>query len=146
MELHVMSVRKILAIAFMLTLALVVAAPGVEAKSGRVERRVSLSATSTGRSIDVSGSARTRVEGSRQSLRVEVEARVKTGTKFAVYVTNGGSTVQAGTITINSLGEGQIELKNFDGKRLPAGVAPVSSITKVTVKNVSGTTIATGTF
>jgi hypothetical protein len=141
-----MSVRKILTVAFMLTLALVVAAPGVEASSGRVERRVSLSATSAGRRIDVSGSARTRVEGSRQSLRVEVEARVAAGTKFAVYVTNGGTTVRAGTITITTLGEGQIELKNYDGKRLPAGVAPVGSITKVIVKNASGTTIATGTF
>lgn len=141
-----MSVRNVLAVAFMLALALVVTAPGVDAKSGRVERRVSITATSAGRSLDISGSARTRVEGSRQSLRVEVEARVATGTKFAVYVTNGGSTVKAGTITITSLGEGEIELKNFDGKRLPAGVAPVGSITKVTIKNASGTTVATGTF
>jgi hypothetical protein len=141
-----MSFRKVMATVFVLAMALLVAAPGIEAKSSRVERRVALTATAAGRAIDASGHARFRVDGSKQDLTVEVEARVKAGTRFAVYVTNNGATVKAGTITINSLGEGELELKNYDGKRLPAGVAPVSKITKVTVKNAAGKTIVSGNF
>ena len=63
-----------------------------------------------------------------------------------MYVTYGGKTVKAGTITISSIGEGELELKNYDGKRLPAGVAPVRTITEVTVKDSRGTAIVSGTF
>ena len=86
------------------------------------------------------------MRGDRQDLTVEVEARVKSGTRYTVYVTNGGATVKAGTIKISSIGEGQIELKNYDGKSLPAGIAPVSGIRKVTVKDSAGTTIVSGSF
>jgi hypothetical protein len=141
-----MSMRKVLAAVFVLAMAFVVAAPEISAKDATIERRIALSATSAGQAIDASGHARFRVRGSRQDLTVEVEARVKRGTRFSVYVTNNGKTVKAGTITINSLGEGELELKNYDGKRLPAGVAPVSSITKVTVKNAKGTVVLTGSF
>ncbi|HEY7034144.1 MAG TPA: hypothetical protein VH482_22590 [Thermomicrobiales bacterium] len=141
-----MSFRKVLASVFVLAMALLVVAPGVEAKSGRIERRIALTATSAGRAIDASGSARFRVEGSRQDLRVEVEARVAAGTRLSVYVTHGGTTVKAGTITVNSLHEGELELKNYDGKRLPAGVGPVNTIAKVTVKNANGTVILSGSF
>lgn len=70
----------------------------------------------------------------------------QSGTRYTVYVTNGGKTVKAGTVTINARGEGEIELKNYDGKRLPAGVAPVGSITSVTVKDAAGKTILSGFF
>ncbi|MEA2513038.1 MAG: hypothetical protein QOJ59_2525 [Thermomicrobiales bacterium] len=138
--------RKVMTAVFVLAMALIVVAPGVEAKSSRVERRIALTATAAGRAIDASGHARFRVDGSKQSLKVEVEARVPAGTRFTVYVTNGGTTVKAGTITITSLGEGELELKNYDGKRLPASVAPVNKITKVTVKNAKGTVIVSGSF
>jgi hypothetical protein len=129
---------------FMLTLAFLIAAPAVDAKSTRVERKISLA--STGAAPDASGHARFRERGSRQDFKVEVEARVKTGTKYTVYVVNSGQTVKAGVIKINRLGEGEIELKNYDGKRLPAGIAPVSSITQVIVKDSKGTVILTGSF
>ena len=141
-----MSLRKALTFFFVFAAALLIAAPGVDAKSSRIEKRISLAATSAGQTIDASGHARYRVRGDRQDLTIEVEARVKTGTKFTVWVTNGGNTVKARTIKITSLGEGEIELKNYDGKRLPAGVAPVSSITTVTVKDSKGNVIVSGTF
>lgn len=141
-----MAVRRVLTIAFMLTMAFLIAAPGVDAKSTRVERRISLSASDAGAAIDASGHARYRVRGSKQDFKVEVEARVASGTKFTVYVVNNGATVKAGTITINRFGEGEIELKNYDRKRLPAGVAPVNTITQVIVKNSAGAVIVSGSF
>jgi hypothetical protein len=115
------------------------------AKDSRVDRRISLAATSAGRAIDASGYARVRSRSGRETLNVEVEARVKAGTRYTVYVTNG-STIKVGTIRISSIGEGEIELKNYDGQTLPAGVSPVTGIRKVTVKNSAGTTILSGSF
>jgi hypothetical protein len=131
---------------FVMGLAISVAVPSVDAKSSGKERRITLSATADGAAIDASGHARFRERGSKQDLKVEVEARLKTGTVLTVYVTNGGRTVKAGTIKINQIGEGELELKNYDGKRLPSGVAPVSGITKVQVKNKAGKVIVSGSF
>jgi hypothetical protein len=126
--------------------ALVVISPGVDAKDARVERRISLAATSAGRKLGASGHARFRVRGSRQDFKVEAEGRIKSGTRLSVYVTNGGVTVKAGTIRISSVGEGELELKNYDGLRLPGGVAPVNKISKVSVNDANGTTILSGSF
>jgi hypothetical protein len=140
-----MTIRKVFSVLFVLAMAALIAAPSVDAKSSAKIRRFSLVATDAGKAIDASGHARTRVRGSRQDLTVEVEARVANGTTYTVFVTNAGVTVTAGTIKIN-LGEGEIELKNYDRKKLPAGVAPVSGITSVIVKDANGTVILSRTL
>lgn len=126
--------------------ALAVAAPDALAKDARVDRRIALAATANGRKIGASGYARVRSRDGRQTFNCEAEARVAAGTRYAVFVTNGGQTVRAGTIRITSVGEGEIELKNYDGKTLPAGVAPVTGITRVTVQDSAGRTILSGSF
>src|SRR3954468_11567141 len=105
--------RRMIVLVALALMALLVAAPSVDAKGGntRVERRITLSATAAGKTIHAKGHARTRVQGTRQSLTVEVEARVANGTTFDVFVSNGGTIVKAGTIKIVG-GENEIELKN----------------------------------
>ncbi len=126
--------------------AVALAGPDVSAKDDRIERLINLAATSNGRKIDASGHARIRSRSGREDLNVEVEARVKAGTRYTVYVTNGGSTYKAGTVKISSIGEGEIELKNYDGQRLPSGISPVTGIRKVTVQDSAGRTILSGSF
>ena len=124
----------------------VLASADASAGDSRIERRIDLAATANGRTIDASGHARIRSRSGREDFTVEVEARVKAGTRYTVYVTNGGSTYKAGTIRIGTIGEGELELKNYDGQRLPSGISPVTGIRKVTVQDSAGRTILSGSF
>lgn len=127
----------------MVALALLAAAPGVDAKGGgaTTERKVKLVATVDGKAIRAHGSAKTKVKGTRQQFEAEVEARVADGTTFDIFVTNNGATVKAGSVTMSD-GEGELELE----KNFPDGVAPVNTITTVSVRDSNGVEIATGTF
>jgi len=112
------------------------------AADAAVERRiVMLTATPTGAAIDASGKAETRVRGARQRFKVEVEARLPDGVVFVVEVDGR----PAGSITLMA-GEGELEVKNFDGMVLPAGLDPVSTIRRVRVLSALGVLVLEGSF
>jgi len=63
-----------------------------------------------------------------------------------VLVSNGTSHNKiAGTITIDLFGNGELELNN-NGKVLPSGIAPASTISSVEVKDDNGMGVLEGSF
>lgn len=122
---------------------LLAVAMGLSARASAAECRakIQLGVTTTGAAADVSGTADKRSDGSSERFRVSMDARVSAGTTFAVFV-NGSALV--GTITIDNLGNGQLDLTNSDGKVLPAGVSPVCSIGMVDVRDSAGAVVLFG--
>jgi hypothetical protein len=104
--------------------------------------KITLGVTSAGATNDISGTAEIRARRERQRFKVSMDARVAEGTTFGVY-TDGKL---AGTITIDALGNGQLELDNDDGRTLPAAVNPVCSIKTVEVKDQNGVVVLQGSF
>lgn len=104
-------------------------------------KKINLQATSTGQSQDISGQAEVREQGNRQKFKISMDARVANGTTFVVMA-NGEA---AGTITIVA-GDGELELKNYDGQTLPAGVNPVCAVGPVVVTTSTGTPVLNGSF
>lgn len=104
-------------------------------------KRANLTATAAGAGLDVSGQAEVRDQGGRQKFKVSMDARVANGTTFIVLA-NGAA---AGTITIVA-GDGELELKNWDGQTLPSAVNPVCTVGPVVVTNSSGVPVLSGSF
>lgn len=105
------------------------------------QKKVALNATALGVSLDASGTAEARAQGTRERFKISIDARVPDGTTYNVFV-NGNL---AGTITIQ-LGAGELQLQNDNGAVLPAGVSPVCAITSVSVTDGAGQAILTGSF
>lgn len=96
----------------------------------------------------MSGVARISKDGARQNLKVAMDARVRNGTAYRVYVTNSahpGKTYLVGRIIIG-LGRGELSLSNSNGQRLPSGVAPALGIRTVTVRSSAGRSVLRGGF
>jgi hypothetical protein len=109
--------------------------------AGGCDKRIDLVPTPEGNADDISGHADVRQRGTQQRFKVSMDARVEDGTTFVVFA-NGRL---AGTITI-SLGDGELELNNNNGKKLPTGVDPVCSIGAVVVVDENNTTVLEGSF
>lgn len=90
-------------------------------------------ATEAGAGIRAKGHIDIRVREMRQKFTVEVEARVPDGTTFLVLADG-----QPAGVVRTVFGEGELELKNFDGHTLPAAVNPVASVRRVEVWDASG--------
>ena len=103
--------------------------------------KASLGITAAGAAIDSSGTAEVRAQGTRQRLKVSIDARVPDGTTFLVFA-NG---MPAGSLTIE-LGAGELDINNANGKVLPAGVSPVCGIKSVQVLDGTGVAILEGSF
>lgn len=114
---------------------------GSTAATPGCQNKITLSATAEGVAIDASGTAEVRKKGTQQRFKVSMDAEVADGTTFVVYA-NG---LPAGTITI-TLGDGELDLNNNNGRALPAGVDPVCSIGPVVVTDDQGTHVLEGTF
>ena len=113
------------------------------AASASADCRSKITLAATGPAIDQSGSSEVRARDGQQRFRVSIDARVAEGTTFEVFA-NG---LLAGTITIDALGTGELDLNNNDGKTLPAGVDPVCGISSVAVQVPNnGPTVLYGKF
>jgi len=106
------------------------------------QKKISLAATAVGDAIDASGTAEVRARGTRQKFTVSMDARVAAGTVFAVTA----NTLLAGSIMIDSFGNGELEVKNYDGFTLPTGSNPVCGIGLVEVYDSSAVLILSGSF
>jgi hypothetical protein len=95
-------------------------------------RQIPLATTQAGLAISAEGHVDIRLQGQRQRLKVEVEARVPDGTVFRVFA-NG---VELRPITIH-FGEGEFEFDSENGGQLPGGLSP-GAITPVAVTSASG--------
>ena len=104
-------------------------------------QKIALDVQPAGFTLDVSGTAEKRADGTQQRFKVSMDAGVPNGTTFSVYV--GGN--PAGTITI-SLGAGELDLNNNNGATLPTGVDPVCNIGRVEVRNGTGGVVLSGNF
>lgn len=88
------------------------------------------------------GSASFRSQTSRQQLNVEVEdVNLPAATVLTVTLTHSGSVSTIGQITLNNLGEGELDLESQDGDVVPA----VATGDVVTVMNGSAA-VVTGVF
>lgn len=109
-------------------------------------KKTILDQTAAGRVIEASGTAEVRTSGPHQRFKVSMDARVAAGTTFLVLVNNGTARNKiAGTITIDLFGNGELELNN-NGKVLPSGIAPASTISSVEVKDGNGMGVLKGSF
>lgn len=106
------------------------------------QRKIGLTITPAGDARDISGTAEIRNKGKRQRFKVSMDARVAEGTTYAVYVDGN----LAGTLTIDGLGDGELEVDNDDGRALPAAVNPVCSIASVEVRDADGVIVLFGRF
>jgi|SRR5262245_64026360 len=104
-------------------------------------QKIALDVQPAGFTLDVSGTAEKRADGTQQRFKVSMDARVKNGTTFSVYV--GANLV--GTITIR-LGAGELDLDNHNGATMPAGTDPVCGISSVEVRNGDGHAVLSGNF
>ncbi|MBL8177295.1 MAG: hypothetical protein JNK48_21650 [Bryobacterales bacterium] len=104
-------------------------------------KRTALRSTAAGAGLDVSGQAEVREQGGRQKFKVSMDARVANGATFIVLA-NGAA---AGTITIVA-GDGELELKNYDGQTLPSAVNPVCTVGPVVVTDANGVAVLSGSF
>lgn len=120
---------------------LLVLTVGSQTFAADCQKKIALSATSSGFAIDSSGTAEVRSRGSRQVFKVSMDARVNDGVTFLVFA-NG---LPAGSITIN-LGAGELGLSNSNGQTLPSGVDPVCKIEALEVRDGSGTVVLQGNF
>ncbi|MBI4524735.1 MAG: hypothetical protein HY695_13100 [Deltaproteobacteria bacterium] len=109
-------------------------APKLAVASANCQKKIALTATAAGAALDISGTAEVRKRGAQQRFKVSMDAAVEDGATFVVFANN----LPVGTITI-SLGDGELEVNNNNGKVLPAGVNPVCSIGPVVV--VDGNTV-----
>jgi hypothetical protein len=114
---------------------------GSSAAAQLTRTRINLTATPAGLGILAKGHAEIRARGPQQRFKVEVEALAADGTTFEIRV--DGKPI--GTIT-TLLGEGQIEFETNNGRTLPAGLNPVTSIRRVTALNAAGVVILEGSF
>ena len=112
-------------------------AMSVHAKSGRVERLITL--TGTGK-----GKARYRVDSpTKRKFMVEVEnLKSLNGQALTVSLTSGGTTTSLGTIIVSALGTGKLELESQRGP----GVPNVQVGDKVSVTTDTATLVLSGTF
>lgn len=104
-------------------------------------KKINLAPTGTGTALDISGTAEVRAAGAAQKFKISMDAAIRNGAIFLVKA-NGQL---AGTITIQ-LGAGELDLNTRDGDTLPPGVAPVCSVTSVSVFTPSGVAVLTGSF
>ena len=104
-------------------------------------KRANLTATAAGAGLNLSGHTEVREQGGRQKFKLSMDARVANGTTFIVMA-NGAA---AGTITIVA-GDGEQEVKNYDGQTLPAAVNPVCTVGPVVVTNAAGVPVLSGSF
>jgi hypothetical protein len=139
--------RRLIGFAFVLALAAMLASSATGLARG-TEKRITLTPTTLGARQDISGTARVRTDRGRQDFKVSMDARVASGTTFTVTIANSaapGKTFVVGKIAIQR-GRGELEVSNENGRALPAGVAPVMSITTVTVTNSAGLVVLRGSF
>lgn len=142
-----MIVRRTLGVAVMgFAVGLMMMLVAAQASAAGCRNKISLEATPEGVEIEANGTASVRSidqkKQQRQRFKVSMEAAVTAGTTFTVWANN----LLAGTITIDELGEGDLDLRNDKGETLPAGVDPVCSIGPVEIKDADGTLLLTGSF
>jgi len=132
---------------------LCVLAVGANAFAADCRAKINLTVGPAGLNLDVSGTAEKRARGTRETFSVNMDAGVAQGfvapgTTFAVYVGPAGAVPGnlAGTITINALGVGGLDLSNANGVALPTGVSPVCSIGSVEIRNGAGGVVLSGSF
>jgi hypothetical protein len=109
-------------------------------QEARFRREFSLVATEAGRAVGLKGKARLEVRSDRGREKVNIEAesrRLEAGDQVDAYAVNPGVSpdpVLLGTLTLQQARAGkvraQLELKNYDGGALPAGLSPVQGITE----------------
>jgi len=104
-------------------------------------RKISLIPSSVGIATDSSGAAEVRAQGSQQRFKLSMDARVADGTLYVVRA-NG---MAVGTITV-TLGDGELDLNNNNGKVLPAGLNPVCSVGQLSVTDAAGNSVLSGSF
>ncbi len=112
------------------------ACPAAELREQRDDEnrvRFFFQTTEAGAGIRAKGHIDIRIRDTRQKFTVEVEARVPDGTTFLVLA-NG----QPAGVIRTAFGEGELELKNFDGQALPAAVNPVTAVRRVEVWDAFG--------
>ncbi len=95
-------------------------------KSGANNNEVRLRTNLSGGAINgktPSGHADFRMETSRNRSRLNVEVQdvnLAAGTMLQVVITHGGVPANAGSITLNGFGAGELELNSQDGDTVPA--------------------------
>jgi hypothetical protein len=109
-------------------------------QNSRFRREFSLVATDAGRALGLKGKARLEVRSDRGREKVNIEAesrRLEAGDQVDAYAVNPGVSpdpVLLGTLTLQQARAGKVraelELKNYDGGVLPAGLTPVQGITE----------------
>lgn len=109
--------------------------------SADCRKKISLTAAALG---DFSGTDEVRQKGARQKFNVSIDA--DPNTVYAVYVFHGSSSALAGSITTDGFGNGELDLSNANGNSLPAGVAPVCTISSVEVRDGGGNLVLSGSF
>jgi hypothetical protein len=86
--------------------------------------------------------------GTRNEFKVEVEDQTA-GLVVDVLVANpvGGALTHVGSLTVGSLGEGELELESQDGDSMPFGVTDVTTLSGLAIelRDAGGTVLWTGT-
>ena len=93
-----------------------------------------------GAAVQASGNVDVRTQGSRQRLKVELEAQVPDGIMFRVFA-NGVEL----DIMRSTRGHAELEIELEDGKMLPGGMTP-TSISSVKITDVNKMTVLEAQF
>jgi hypothetical protein len=104
-------------------------------------KKINLTVTSPGAASDSSGTAEVRQQGAQQRFKLSMDSRVPDGTTYVVKANN----LTIGAIVI-SLGDGELDLNNQNGKTLPSGINPACSVGPVSVTDGAGNVILMGSF